>query len=436
MLMVKRIGLIVVGALLPTAAFAAILTSPHFRLDPNVANNFGGTTGSADYKLVDSGGEAVVGSGSSASYKLTSGYVGQLQKSIQVSVLPSGVAAYYALDTGTGIQAYDSSVNNNQGVLNNSPSWVTGKIGKALTFNGSNQYVNASNGSSVQLSTGTVEAWVKATTPGSSYAGIVVKQNAYSLYLKNGVLMTIDPNGAVDRSTGVSVADGAWHHVVMTFQSGVANGTVLYVDGQSKLTTTMTVSNQSSPLVMGATSTTPGDPLNGTIDEVKVYSRALSSTEVANAYTAGNAGVTSAVTIPSITPGASQTSALDAIVRTDAAGYTLGISENNNLVHTDGVTTIPSISGTIASPAAWTEGTTKGLGFTMTGGNSIESKWGTSPGYSYGAIPTSATTFHSRTGFLAGLPEKNSLQLREDVNNSQKSGTYSNTVTVTATYLP
>ncbi|HEX3082605.1 MAG TPA: hypothetical protein VHQ86_05110, partial [Candidatus Saccharimonadia bacterium] len=131
-----------------------------------------------------------------------------------------------------------------------------------------------------------------------------------------------------------------------------------------------------------------------------------------------------------------QTSLTDIIVRTDGPGYNLAISEDHDLTHTDTVTTIGPVAGSVASPAAWTEGTTTGLGFTLTAGSQIEGKWGTSPNYDYAALPTSDATFHSRTGYLGGSADTTTLQFRLDVPASQKSGKYSNTVTISATVIP
>ena len=142
------------------------------------------------------------------------------------------------------------------------------------------------------------------------------------------------------------------------------------------------------------------------------------------------------VTIPAVTPGISQTGTINTLVRTDAPSYTLGIHQDNDLTHTDASTTIAAISSSIGSTDLWSEGTTKGLGFTITGGTDIESSWGSNPNYKYAAIPGSVTTFHTHSGFLGGATDTTSLQYRLDVPSTQKSGTYSNTVTYSATMQP
>jgi hypothetical protein len=141
------------------------------------------------------------------------------------------------------------------------------------------------------------------------------------------------------------------------------------------------------------------------------------------------------VSLGTVTPGVSNTATLTAHIFTDAPSYGLYINQNNNL--TNGGNTIPGVSGSIVSPITWTEGTTKGLGFTITGApTTIDPKWGSSPNYKYAAIPNSSTDFYDRTGFSGGTQDTVTLQPRLDVTSSQVAGNYTNTATLTATIVP
>ncbi len=144
---------------------------------------------------------------------------------------------------------------------------------------------------------------------------------------------------------------------------------------------------------------------------------------------------TSNIALGTITPGVSNTGAVSAQVLTDAPSYSLSVAQDNNL--TSGVNTIPAISGgTIASPVAWIEGTTKGLGLTITGGPSVPGKWGTVGNYGYAAIPSSTTTLYTRSGYTGGAQDTISLQPRVDTTTAQPTGNYTNTMTITATIIP
>ncbi len=435
--------LLVSGLLLPATAFANLLQSSHFRLDPNVTNSVGGVGSSASYKLTDSGGEAAVGAGSSGSYKLTQGYVSQLAHSVSLSVLPYGISAYYPLDTGTGIQAYDVSTNENRGSLNNSPNWVAGKIGQALSFNGSNQYVDVPSSSSLNLSdTVTLEAWVNLTdyantnTIISKVSGSGAANGTYELRTQasTGYLQFVGFDTAQRTITSsVAVPTGSWVHVAATKGGGTVT---LYINGVAQGTGAVGItSSNANAMKLGARDDLT-NYFKGSLDEVRIYGRTLTAAEIANEYSAGLSGLRFAHTLPNVTPGTSQSYNVDAIVRTDTAGYDLFIQAPQLLTHTvDGVTTIPSIAGTIASPTAWTEGVTKGLGFSVISATQLESKWGTGP-FNYAALPAVDTVYHSRVGYTAGLPEKTTLQFRADTLPSQKSGTYQTTVIYTVTDKP
>jgi hypothetical protein len=441
----------VAAGLIPAAVFADPLTTTHYRLDPDVDASFGGQGSSTHYGLVDSGGEAAAGEGSSASYKLGAGYVPSLTQSIQLAVLPNGITAYYPLDTGVGDQAYDSGASARNGTLQNSPTWTTGQIGGALSFNGTSQYVSTS-ASFTNPSAFTLELWFKTNTSaggrliGFGDAATGASTNAdRTIYMTNAgnLKFGVDPGTKHYVTSTSTYNNNAWHHVAATFGSG---GMHLYVDGASSGTPDSNTSagnytgywRMAYDTLSGWNSAPTSNYFSGNLDEVKIYSRELSATEVANEYTAGGAGVVSAQTIPAISAGISSTALTDVIVRTDAGGYTLAINQDHNLTHTDTVTTIPAVSYSIGSgnTGLWTEGTTKGLGFTLVAASGIESWWGSSPNYKYAAIPGAATTFHSHTGFLSGTPETNTVQFRLDVSPSQKSGTYSNTATFTATEIP
>lgn len=435
--------IVTLSLLLPGFAQGVALVSPHYRLDPNVSNSFGGSIGSPSYKLTDAGGEAAVGSGSSSSYRLSSGYVAELAQSIQLSILPSGISAYYPLDTGQGGQVYDNSANNNQGSLVAVPIWTAGKLGQALSFDGTTQYATVPSSASLNL-TGdiTLSAWVNLADLSvqheiiSKRVGTGAANTTYELRIQQttGQLQFLAYDTALRTVTGTTpVPTGSWAQVAAVKSGG---SVTLYLNGVAISTpgSVATSSTNANAMKLGSNDDLTNF-LKGSLDEVKIYNRALTQKELANDVAAVNASSASTQSIPSVIPGASQTASSDVVVRTDAAGYILSIAEDHDLLHTDTVTTIAAIAAAIALPATWSEGTTKGLGFTLTGGGGIEAAWGTGP-YNYAALPTVATAFHSRNGFLGGAPDVTTMQYRLDTTSGQKSGSYSNTVTITATLKP
>jgi hypothetical protein len=146
------------------------------------------------------------------------------------------------------------------------------------------------------------------------------------------------------------------------------------------------------------------------------------------------------VSIPEVVPGQSQSETLEATVRTDFGGYDLSIMQSSNLTYIgDPGTTISNINngGTIATPALWSEGGTKGLGFGVVSGFNVDPKWGTAPlSVKYAALPPTATPFYGKSGLSGGVEESTEIAFRLDVPSSQKSGPYSSTVTIIATARP
>jgi len=155
----------------------------------------------------------------------------------------------------------------------------------AFTFDGSNDYINFGNSSAVQQSSGTLSAWAKASSPGGGYRGIIAKQGAYGLFYTDSVLVAYDWAADAPRSTGVNIADNTWKNVVLTYQSGVSNGTRIYINGVSVLTTTITVLNQTGNLFGGAEANA-GQYAACQISLFNMYNRVLSATEILQNYNA------------------------------------------------------------------------------------------------------------------------------------------------------
>ena len=150
-------------------------------------------------------------------------------------------------------------------------------------FDGTNDYINFGNSSTLQQSTGSLSAWTKASSPGSGYRGIIAKQGAYGLFYTDSVLVAYDWAADTPRSTGINIADNTWKNVVLTYQSGVSNGTRIYINGVSVLTTTITILSQVANLFGGAEANA-SQYASCQISSFNMYSRALTDQEVLQNY--------------------------------------------------------------------------------------------------------------------------------------------------------
>lgn len=193
---------------------------------------------------------------------------------------------WWKLDDGSGTTAADSSGNGNNGSLQtfpNYPTWTTGHDGSGgLAFAGNLfEYVDLGNPGLFQISTGTINAWIKTSGAGASYRGIITKQLAFGLFLNNDVLVTYDWQSSNERSTGINIADNAWHMVTLTFNSGVS--AEIYLDGVSVLPTFITINSQAVDLVLAAGGIGL-QWLTGTLDDCRIYDTQLSAGDIATLY--------------------------------------------------------------------------------------------------------------------------------------------------------
>jgi hypothetical protein len=214
-------------------------------------------------------------------------------------ILADGPVGYWRLDETSGTTAADLSGNGHDATYEGGPTLgVAGAIydgDTAVSFDGTDDGVSISNAADFQSDTVTLEAWVKTSSPGAGFRGIIVKRLAYALYLLDGELVTYDWSVSTLRSTGVNLADGVWHHVAMTAQNGVTDGSTTYIDGVAVSVLTHGVQEQSSPLMLAAGPT--GQNIQGVIDEAAIYDRVLTGSEVAEHYAAGLGDVLAPITI-------------------------------------------------------------------------------------------------------------------------------------------
>jgi hypothetical protein len=201
----------------------------------------------------------------------------------------SDLAAEWHLDEGSGPTAVDTSGNGNDGALVNNPAWVNGKVGKGLSFDGTNDYIDCGQSSSLKITGAiTVEAWVKWEGAGNPY--FVTKTGGpgrRSFDLSGNEDGTVefrvggaDCNSIISSGT-ISIPNGEWVHLVGTYEP--SSYVRLFVDGAlAKENIEAIPASQGDnglPWYIGAREGNQGW-FNGVIDEVKIYNGALSAEEV------------------------------------------------------------------------------------------------------------------------------------------------------------
>jgi len=205
--------------------------------------------------------------------------------------VPTDVRGYWPLNAGSGLTAADSSGNNNTGTLTNATWNASGRLGACLNFNGANSLVQITNTVCNDFS---IAFWVKTTqTSGSPqwYNGVGLvdgdapfNANDFGTALVgNKFAFGVGYPDTTIVSTS-AINDGQWHHCVATRQQ-ITGSIKVYVDGNLQNTGTGTRNSltASSRLLLGAVASGNGY-FNGSLDEVKIFTRTLSSNEVSALY--------------------------------------------------------------------------------------------------------------------------------------------------------
>jgi hypothetical protein len=214
------------------------------------------------------------------------------------STYSKDLVLYYTFDKNMGASVPDTSKNKNDGRAIGAKWAQEGKVGSSCLFNGSNARILIDHDASLELGSGprTMGAWIKNYGSTHSYQSIFYKGSNPGY----GIRLSLLPDRAIEyfKSAGAHysiytssriIADSNWHHLVAVDQG---NGTVeFYMDGE--LFESMRQQNYNSntkekAAVGGLANTLHGQWFNGLIDELFIFKRALTKTEVKRLYDAQN----------------------------------------------------------------------------------------------------------------------------------------------------
>jgi hypothetical protein len=202
----------------------------------------------------------------------------------QVPVAPQ---AAYNFNEGTGTTTVDASGNGLTATLVDTTWTTAGKIGGALSFNGSTSWVTVNSAPSLNLTTGTLEAWVRLSAL-NRWSGVIAKGNV-NTDARHNYAIEIDPNNLVNCEVGdgtsftvvrstTALAAGQFYHLGCTWDGAQLR---LYVNGVLNRAVTQTVNPlpNTAPLSIGQYGGNV-DRFAGVIDEVRIYSAALSQAQI------------------------------------------------------------------------------------------------------------------------------------------------------------
>jgi hypothetical protein len=248
--------------------------------------------------------------------------------------LERGLVGYWSFDGKdiAGVHAYDASGTGNRGVLSG-PVRTAGKLGQALQFDGSNDYVDLLSPASLDnIPVKTVSAWIYPKTVGQNNNGYILHKSANTGFgWSFNICSQGDGDGhcqgeVLDRSlvwshsfttqTGTwmtpnnSITLNQWQHVLVVYdRTSIANDPRIYINGVQQTLLERT-SPSGSPRDESANKLILGNgdypffdiTFDGTIDDVRIYNRALSQDEIKRLYKIGGTARIN-TTIPGPTKG-------------------------------------------------------------------------------------------------------------------------------------
>jgi len=212
--------------------------------------------------------------------------LGMVLTSVAKAADPNLVGCW-RFDEGAGTVAADSSGYGNDGTLNGAPEWVASRLGGALDFDGSADFVEVPHSPSLSITDEiTIAAWTYMRASASGEMAIVSKGGwaandlPYELTETPGdvIFWQFYDDGGRDSCAPSSPPVDEWHHIAGTYDGKVFK---CYIDGElaeewgyvgkmPENTASVTIGRRSRG----------GTFFNGMIDEVQIYNRALTAAEI------------------------------------------------------------------------------------------------------------------------------------------------------------
>ena len=216
---------------------------------------------------------------------VTLGADAQVKRYNDLKSINNGLVAWWTFD----VDGTDRSGTGNTGTLKNHAFIVAGKFGNAVSLDGTDDYVDCGNDASLNLYAGgvmSVSCWIKlAALPGvSSYFDVVGKWysggSSYELWIYNNNswydlrFSTVASSSNAGIAVFSSLTAGVWYHLVGVHTGGKSYAYINGVVGA-------TVGTESFAGSTGSTRIGYHSPyFNGLIDDVRIYNRALSASEI------------------------------------------------------------------------------------------------------------------------------------------------------------
>jgi hypothetical protein len=244
---------------------------------------------------------------------LSADEVGQLYRLTTPTGVDTSLKGYWSFNGAdiSGTTALDLSGAGNTGTLTNGPTKALGKIGQALLFNGTSNYVDITDNAVFTLNAAQKYTWALWVKPSSLVLNNA--QTAWSQDANNGQFFYIEPQNFTGMTNGVEavwqqdgsnyldqssysnvLSVGSWAHVVVTYDGTLTQSQrfTIFVNGvdvtdRGNVASVGTIPTFDPNHIWVGNNINYGEHFPGAIDDVRIYNRALSASEIESLYRLG-----------------------------------------------------------------------------------------------------------------------------------------------------
>ena len=222
------------------------------------------------------------------------------------AAFPADIVAYWRLDEAVG-PTYVDDINANNGTGSNDPTAVAGQVNDAQDFDGLNDGINVPDANNNfdwgPYENFTIEFWMKSSTAAGTNEVIIGREDVGSFQWYVGIQQTtgfarfvITAGGSLALSSAGAINDGGWHHIVAMRYGEVGPPLTgewrLYVDNNLEDSSAgggADLGSSTANINIGHLLT--AFRYEGTLDQVAIYTRALTEDEIEKNYNLGLEGL-------------------------------------------------------------------------------------------------------------------------------------------------
>ena len=204
-----------------------------------------------------------------------------------------GPVAWWKLDETTGAEAADASGNRHPARVQGTARWTSqGRLGGAFELDDAGNFVDCGDATNFDFRDGlTVSLWVKPGQSEKSLKSLIAKGSDTWGIASDGNTGGVAFHLAGPQTTGKdkkrqtrvtakrSLNDGQWHHLAAVYDG---QRMALFVDGElaDSVTASGPLAINTEPVLLGENSASRKERFVGAVDDVRLYNRGLSESEI------------------------------------------------------------------------------------------------------------------------------------------------------------